>query len=185
MKLTARRVLVLITLFALVLSGCKTVPWTEYSSTEGQFSVLLPAAPTTDVKPVATQSGQVEMHFYSLTTGNTDYLISYADYPISLFQNTPIKSILDGARDGAVKNSQGRLITESDISLDSYPGREINVESSDSANLMRAHLYVVNQRLYQVIVITPRASAGSADVTKFLDSFQLATPANPLPTVAP
>jgi hypothetical protein len=176
MKLSVKHGLVLVSLFLFVLAGCKPVPWTEFKSKDGNFSVLLPGTPTESVQTLTAQSEQIDVQFYTLTTGNTAYMVSYSDYPASIFQTTPIKSILDGARDGAVKNSQGRLINETDIVLGTYPGRELNVESSDGTNVMRAHLFVVKERLYQVIVITAKGRASSPDLKKFLDSFQLITP---------
>jgi hypothetical protein len=176
MKSSARHGLVLASLFLFVLAGCKPVPWIEFKSADGNFSVLMPGTPTADVQTVNTQSGQIEIHFYTLSTKNAVYSVSYSDYPASIFDTTPIKSILDGARDGAVKNTQGRLIDEADIALGAYPGRELNVESSGGTNVMQAHLYVVNHRLYQVIVVTGKGRASSPDLQKFLDSFKLATP---------
>jgi hypothetical protein len=176
MKSSVKCGLVLASLFLFVLAGCKQVPWVEFKSTDGNFSVLMPGTPTASVQSVTTQSGKIDVHFYTLTTGKTAYMVSYADYPASIFQTTPIKSILDGLRDGAVKNSQGRLIDEADIALGTFQGRDLNVESSAGANVMRAHLFVVSQRVYQVIVITEKGRASSADITKFLGSFQLLTP---------
>ena len=176
MKSTVKRGWVLAALFLFVLAGCKPVPWTEFKSADGNFSVLLPGTPTADVQTINTKSGPIEIHFFTLSTKNAVYSVSYSDYPASLFDTTPIKSILDGARDGAVKNSQGRLIDEADIALGTYPGRALNVESSGGTNVMKAHLYMVGHRLYQVIVVTGKRGASSPDLTKFLDSFQLAAP---------
>ena len=176
MKSSVKNGLVLASLFVFVLAGCKQVPWNEFKSTDGNFSVLLPGAPTASDQPINMQTGQIEAHIFTLTTGQFAYMVSYTDYPASIFDTTPIKSILDGLRDGAVKNSQGRLINEADIALGAYAGRELNVESSNGSNVMRAHLYVVNHRLYQVIVITDKGRASSAEITKFLSSFKLLTP---------
>ena len=38
---------------------------------------------------------------------------------------------------------------------------------------MRVHAYLVNHRLYQLLVLGKKSFVDSADATKFLDSFQL------------
>ena len=101
------------------------------------------------------------------------YGVSYSDYSESLVKQTSTEKMLDSGRDGALANTQSKLLSESAISLDGYPGREITASSPDGKFTARVRVYLVNSRLYQTIVVIPNEVASSPDVLRFLDSFHL------------
>lgn len=66
------------------------------------------------------------------------------------------------------------MLSEQDIRLGTYPGKEFRLENPGKA-IVRHRVYLVKQRIYQVLVETPldREQALSSDSDKFLNSFQL------------
>ncbi len=88
-------------------------------------------------------------------------------------KKSPIKDVLDSSRDGAVGNLKGELDSEKDIKLGDYPGREVRIAVDEGKKLFRARVYLVDQRLYQVVVFGTKDAATSKEADKFLDSFQL------------
>jgi hypothetical protein len=103
------------------------------------------------------------------------FSVAYVDYPYSAVRVTPTSSLLDGARDGAVERTNGRLLSEKLISLGGYPGREIKikVETPKHTAIVRSRIYLVKNRLYQVLVVTSIQEAYSTIGTTFLNSFQV------------
>lgn len=81
--------------------------------------------------------------------------------------------LLDAARDGAVGNIQGRLVSERALSLGGHPGRELQVLSSDGRLALRMRIYLVNSRQYQVVAVAPKELRSTEDRDRFLDSFRL------------
>ncbi len=53
-----------------------------------------------------------------------------------------------------------------------YPGREITIEKKGEI-VAKMRIYLVNNRLYQVMVLGPGAAFSTKDVGIFLDSFRL------------
>jgi len=171
-KLVVLMVAVFFSFFILV-AGAPAATWKEFFSNEGSFSILMPGVPTEQTKRLNTKAGAIDMHLFILEQKNVAYFVSHIDYQEELLQQRNDDEILDGARNGAVKNVQGKLLSEVPISLDNYPGREIRIETSDGKHTIQTRIYLVKNRLYQVMIVTPKENSFSKDVTKFLDSFKL------------
>lgn len=175
--MSVKRLLILALVAALVATGCQQAGWTTFSSREGGFSVLLPSPPTEQRQTVNTVAGPIEAYFFVVDRQKQDrfvYTVAYSDYPDAVVEKRDPGAILDGARDGAVKNVRGRLLSELSLSLGGHPGREINI-AVEGTHTIRARLYLVNNRLYQVSVLAPSEKLGSKNVGQFLDSFTLLT----------
>jgi hypothetical protein len=147
--------------------------WTEFSLEEGGFSVLMPTKPLQQTLPAAES---VNVHIYlSLGANGTGYLASYADLQDAPADQAQTIKALDDARNGQLKTSKGKLLRETTITIEGYPGRELKIEIATGEMITR--ILVVKQRLYQLLGIVPESIVGSEgsaqDVAKFLSSFKL------------
>jgi hypothetical protein len=151
--------------------------WREFTSTAGGYSVLMPGNAKEQAQVVDTATGKVDLYSATIDDRTGTYIAMYSDYPANITQGVDPQTLLDSSRDGAVASSRGQLINDRKISIDQYPGREIQVgippENGQSANLIVNRYYLVDQRLYQVMVVLPNAQTPSADALKFMDSFKL------------
>ena len=161
--------------FFIFVAGAASATWKEFSSSEGSFSILMPGEPTEQTKTVNTKAGAIDLHLFIFQQKNVAYFVSYVEYQEELVQANNAEKLLDGARDGAVSNVQGKLLNEVSISLEKYPGREIRIQVPDGKHTIQTRMYLVKNRLYQVMIVTPKEDSFSKDVTKFLDSFKLQT----------
>jgi hypothetical protein len=152
-------------------SGCKQAQWAEFASPEGRFKVQMPGTPTQKSEYTAG----VEMKMFMVEQKGGAFAVAYADLPIpqrESAQQTQLR--LNGARDGCIQNVKGSLANESRITLEGkFPGRDIEVNLPAQKGLMRNKIFVVNQRLYQVMVIGSPAWTNSAEAKKFMESFAL------------
>ena len=149
----------------IALSGpVKGNTWQRVQPPAGGFSVLLPGTPEVSAQPISTQFGRATMHTYMVTKGSEGYMASYTD---SLVPLDPERA-LDGARNGALGN--GRLISETQISLDGAPGRFFVIQTAEMQ--FTAKVYVVGRRLYQAVTVTNGQGPLSATAQSFLDSFR-------------
>ena len=155
------------------INSVETPTWEEFSSSEGNFSVLMPGAPSHDTKQVQTAVGSIDMHLFSRELRNkTAYVVIYSDYPEFITRASPDK-VLDGGRDAAVANSKGKLLSEEHIFLEGgHAGREIVVEVPDQG-VLKLRAYLVRQRLYQVMLLAPKERIDSEENAKYLSSFKL------------
>jgi hypothetical protein len=67
--------------------------------------------------------------------------------------------------------TSGKLLSDKDISLESFPGREVRIEKDKKVWTLRA--YIVKGRMYQLMTTEPKAKEKSLDTEKFFDSFRL------------
>ena len=171
-------------LLTLLLAGCLascSAPPTikEFKSEAGGFSVMTPAPLQEAVQPVETQDSKIDLHLFSASQDDIAYFVAYCDYAPDLAKPDNAEKMLDGARDGAVGNSHGKLTSETAITLAGHPGREVVIETAGEDRppvTIKGRLFMVKNRLYQVTVVTPRTRAGEKSVNDFLQSFKLLGP---------
>jgi hypothetical protein len=154
-------------------TGGQNLEWLNFESESGRFSVLFPGEPDEQVESVQTAIGVIESQFFMVTLENMAYSVNLADYPPEMIAAGDTQQMLDGARDGAVSNVNGELLDEKELTLSGYPGREFKVKVEDEGIVVRARIYLVNERLYVIQALSKERLASSEDIDKFLDSFQL------------
>lgn len=166
---------ILYIIIILLVMGCQSGTWDSFTSSEGKFSALFPKNPTEEIDTLNTAIGTLEMHTFTASYRKGFFAVAYVDYPYSAVRVTPASSLLDGARDGAVERTNGRLLSEKLISLGGYPGREIKIkiETPKHTAIIRCRIYLVKNRLYQILVATSIQEAYSTIGTTFLNSFQV------------
>jgi hypothetical protein len=151
----------------LLLSGCGKPEFKEFKCEGGRFKVLMPGTPKEQQQEV---SG-IMLKSYSFENWSGAYAVAYADIPHSFGDlGSRMKVLLDGAESGMVKNVNAKLLQSSDIKLaGKHTGREVKAELPNKG-LILARIFVINRRLYQVVVTGTREWVASPDATKFLDS---------------
>ena len=147
--------------------------WKEFTSKEGRFKVLMPGAPMQDKAETESDFGKGVLHMNTVQTGKTMYGAHYCDFPAAI-KKVPLKQVYDSSRDGAAANLEAKLVSEKDVKLGEHPGRETQIEVAGGKRLFRTRVYLVDQRLYQVVVFGTKEAATSKEADKFLESFKLA-----------
>ncbi len=165
--------------------GIDAAAWRDYASPGGNFKAEMPGTPkyTRQVQQVGADRLQVHTHEVQVGWPETSFSVSYSDYPPHVIQRIPVEARLDGSRDGAVKGIEGKLRHEKRLSLNSFPGRELEIEVPGKGTVMM-RLYAVHQRIFILGVGGPWVKADSPDVKRFFDSFQLQSASPPPNQVA-
>ena len=143
--------------------------WNSYSYPSDGFHASFPSAPQLQKRDVPTQAGSFELRSYLVQLSSGALFIGVCDYGGKVTGTDP-DTLLQGAKQGALANSNSHLISENKITLGIYHGIQFESES-DSAHFS-ARLYMVGDTLYQVLVAWPLGS-NYADKARFLDSFEL------------
>jgi hypothetical protein len=112
-----------------------------------------------------------------LVCGDSAYNISYADYSTEMTKTVPADKLLEEGRDAGIQSVNGRLISEKRISLEGSPGREVVIDLPGSEKVtVRARLYLVDNRLYDIVFGGPPAAAKGPSTDAFMASFKLYKP---------
>jgi hypothetical protein len=145
----------------------------EFVSKDWKFAAKFPSEP----KKVEQEAAGVAFTMYSTADRNGAFMVGVADLPAG--DNEPAeqtKARLDGAEAGASGNVGGKLKDSKDVTLgkQKYPGREFTATITKPAEgEVRARVYLVGKRMYQVMVVGTKEYANSPAATAFLDSFRL------------
>ncbi len=150
--------------------------WVTYRSPDGAFTAEFPAAPTKETKTIETDIGKIPYTtvMAELYDGQVAFGVAYNVYPEEIRQANP-QSVLDGARDGATESLKGKLVGETRLTIDGYPGREFTIvkEKGDEKMFFHARIFLIDRRLYQLQVVrVGEHPVDIADVVRFMAQFK-------------
>jgi len=158
-----------------VLAGvARADEWKEFTSPDGRFSVEFPGTPKQVKDPRQTKFGKVEAQLVILSVSNrVFYGVEYLDYPASVLKAHGADELLDDAVESAVKGVKGARIDSKDtITASGSPGRQIVLSAPGNLQLTMK-MFLVKNRLYQVIASVGKGEEKTADPKRFLESFKL------------
>jgi hypothetical protein len=147
--------------------------WHAFKAKDGRYSVHLPSEPKEKIQKVGNLTVTLQIAEGRL---ESYFVVSHCDIPAADLKKGDPEKRLDQAVTGAVEKSGGQLRgEEKKITLvGKHPGREIVIEKKGEV-IARMRIYLVENRLYQVMVLGPGQifAAKEKDVGHFLDSFRL------------
>jgi hypothetical protein len=150
----------------------KLAPFKEFRSDEGRFTVLMPGKPEVQNEAMNMPFGMVNTITYMAGSRKIGCIVSYADYPALLIKTTNPQKLLDGARDGAIKDGNGRLISETSINFHGLPAKEFRTEVSGKA-FTAARFILASQRFYELVFFAPTDKDHEQDISQFFNSFKI------------
>lgn len=156
--------------------------WKEFSSAEGRFKVQFPGTPIESSLP-AGSSGL--MHVLSYKSAAV-YSAMYLDYVETPKDFVAVIELLDSLRLGEFETAEKggmnpKLLSETTLSLDGYPGRMLVLEFSTN-QIYRRKMVIVKNRVYVMTATAPKddpkVSNNSYEAVslKFINSFRLMEP---------
>jgi len=151
------------------------INWQLVDRSPDGFKVEMPSDIREIQIPAYNESGgsdQVSMIF-SYPNSETTFSVAWADNPPVVRVNNRVPDrILDMARDDALARTQTTLVSESRISPEGFPARDL-VARNSGGGVMNARLISAGSRLYMLIAAFPSSSARrEQDVTRFFNSFR-------------
>lgn len=145
--------------------------WEVIHSEKGGYSIWLPGKPRETETNAATGTHVTRQMQWQDKSTNLNYIASVADYGHRIFDDP--ETALDNARDGGVRASGGELLSEKQITLGRYPGRELRISPGMSKNIIRVRIYIVGSRMYQLMAGGPERVIDGAPAENFFGSFRL------------
>jgi hypothetical protein len=136
--------------------------WQKFAPPGSGFSVLFPGT----AKANKQSAGGVDVVVYACETPDANYVVGYFAFP-------PGKTLtLDAVISSLVSQTKAKLLSQKNINLANYPGREFTAQLPSGA-LMRQRFAMANGRLYQVGLDGAASVVDASDATRFFDSFKL------------
>jgi hypothetical protein len=139
--------------------------WKRYRYDVDGFTAEFPAEPKTKENDSKTGT----RYFSALDNGNLAYFVEAALLPDNLHKTS--QQIFDDYLQGAAKGVKAQVKSSSDVSLAGNPGREFTLENDTL--VLRVRLYLVQRKLYQILVVGTRDLIAGAETERFQSSFEL------------
>ncbi len=147
--------------------------WSTFAPSGEGFRVQLPGKP----RAMSRSAAGIEFKMYALESPDkrSAYMVSATKLPIPANEDAAtIQQRLDGARDGALRNSRATLTKETKIRLQGkFPGREVEASLPGGIGKMRVRFFIVNGKIYQTLVLGQSGFVDSKNAEKFLNSLAL------------
>jgi hypothetical protein len=147
-------------------------PAASVQSQDGNFKINFPAAASKS--EVKTPLG-FSVYSHIAESHDAAFMVMYNDYPSGLLGLAQPAAMLKAGQDQAIRQQDGTLNSEKAISLGIYPGREFRFTAVKEGVTLKAvwRLYMVNNRLYQVAIVSPQSLPAQDQVDAFFNSFAL------------
>jgi flagellar basal body-associated protein FliL len=165
-------------------SATATVPasntggWKTFSSSAGKFSVDYPGTPKEVKQSQPTAVGKIDIYFYQLEANNKAmlYQAGYNDYPADVVEGADPADLLNGALQGGAGAVGGTVLSQKDITLNGFPGKEARISAVSGAlkGEFTIRIYLVDNRLYQLMAGGSVGKIDEGGINRFLNSFKLA-----------
>ena len=163
-------VIVLIAIHLFKGGGGKLPPFEQFRCEDGRFTVLMPGKPKQEKNTIDTALGKIDLIMYMAGSRKISCIAGFCDYPQKYIDSTDPQKMLDGARDGAVANVKGRLVSETKVSFNSKPARQFVIEVPNRG-FITARIILVGPRMYQLMLIAPTNQGHEEDISRFFNSF--------------
>ncbi|MBK8563802.1 MAG: hypothetical protein IPN76_10790 [Saprospiraceae bacterium] len=146
------------------------------------YSIEFPAEPVGELQNLESGIGPLvlDIKMYEVVDIEKDdnyvYGILSTKYPVGTIDiRNPenLKQVLDSSTKGTLDNSGGKLLTERDIELGGYAGKELRIELKDGVAVLIQRSYLTVDRMLVVQIICDPSKEGNAASKRFFDSFQI------------
>ena len=153
--------------------------WEEFTLPNGQFVVSMPGKPTSQTIPLNSNGETFVAHILGFDKEDESYAVGYLEFPNRVDDSTKAKSFFDQLADKEVSKVGGKLISQTDIEITGYRGREVTMEVADGFWVDR--FYLVGRRIYFISAFAAKTSSAAKEITteqnalirKYLESFKL------------
>ena len=181
MKLPSLTIKILTLCTILFISFAMQKAWHVYESTEHGYRILFPDEPVTQRQEIDSEIGKLQMNYVmlqdsSLDADNLVYMVDHTVYPEDKMHSSNEEQtsvFFERAVKNAVINVNGKLLSEVDIWLGRFPGKEITIKGRKPKEYIKMRVYIVNNSAYILQVTAKKAKKNNPSMDRFLNSFKL------------
>ena len=158
-----------VVLFAATLALGFQSDWVKFESTEGNFSVLMPAKPTESKETKPSPHGDYTSTIYMAQGDGANFLAGWVDYQPSF--NFDVQGELEANRDNFVKGVKGTLLNSRNIAFKNFKGLEF--EGTTDKFSFKSRAFIVGRRPYLILVAYHPSADSAQMIDRFFSSFDV------------
>ena len=170
-----KRLIILAFPLAVVLA-CSSLGTKWETVSEGNISVDMPGKPNKQSQEIPAGPTKATGQMLTLDKGAEAYVLAFHDFGAAVASaDIDPKVLLKNASGGAVKNIDGKVTSQRDVSVSGHPGTEIIGEGrkDDKDIEFTIRMYWAKPRLIQTLYLSEKGKGDKSNATKFLDSLKI------------
>ena len=147
-----------------------------------EYKIEFPVKPVPQTQMIKSEIGELKMDIFMHDASENEkdenlvYGFMYTEYPDSLINSGKTELLTNffrNAIDGSLGNVKGKLLSETIIEIDKFPGREIKIEFMEGLYIMKMRFYLVRNKMYIIQTITDIKKTDNKSAERFMGSFGL------------
>lgn len=159
-------------LASLLLSACSPeLNWREVHSTEGAYTVLMPAKPANHSRRLKLDAIEADMSLAGAEVNKVSYVVGV----VTLASPGEAQQALAAMQTGMLRNIAAGTHQERSVVVDKLPMTELSAQGkapSGQALSLRARFATRGNRAWQAVVLGPAAQVQDEAAQTFLESFR-------------
>ncbi len=159
--------------------GAASVPaaWIDVRSDDDRFRAQFPTAPKRSSEIHQNPSGRppVVVHSFQAETGHAIFALQFMRMEDAhIDPSATVERVLEGTRDGMLKNTGAQLLSERRLKHQGWPALEViaSVTEENQTVRIRGRFVMVGRRSYMLMVV----GATDADAARFFDALVVSAP---------
>ncbi len=177
---TKKSLMAIMVLVILTMGFVKPEDWFLLKSEA--FQIEFPQEPVATTEVIDSEFGSLKMKVFLHdgsqpgTGDNLVYMAVSTEYPDSLISSWGVDEIPDFFKsvvNGMINNIGGKLLSESEIAMNGFPGKEVKIDFKDGLAIFKVRIYLVKNTMYLIQTVTETGEFPNKSVDRFLDSFKL------------
>ncbi|GAB4177042.1 MAG: hypothetical protein Fur006_08470 [Coleofasciculaceae cyanobacterium] len=134
----------------------------------------MPGTPVQEKGSVNTKHGSITINSLYVVRDEAEYEVVFFDFPKSISLNSSeINKAFDRGSSNFAKYTGGRIVSQRNIRLGNFPGREVKFQF-EQGWIAKRRAYLVSQRVYGLTVYTDQEASLAKSIDGFFKSFRLA-----------
>lgn len=148
--------------------------WKQFTSEDGNFTVLFPEIPEDAAQNVDTDLGQIKMHTFMHEISSTEIMmIAYSDYPTAFIESTTADELLANGKSGGLGSLFTNPVMDEDLHIkfrDKYEA--VKFKAHEEGGFYVNYLIILKgNRVYQLAKLRDGSYSSQENVEKFYNSF--------------
>jgi hypothetical protein len=161
-------------------SSAWAADWTTYAHPELGFTIESPVPPASKTTSTKTAGGAVQTTIFAIDEGQAGAIVlAVDDYRGVKLSPEDIRKGLEAAVQRPLTKMNATLLSETPITVDGFPGREISARADPAGLLIKGRVVFAGQRLYQLLAVGPAATGIPSDFERLEASFKVNRPVVP------
>ena len=153
-------------------------------SEEHGYQIEFPSLPMDNHPSVNSPFGELKMHVFLYDASmvnkkdeNQMYLLNLTIYPpqgeIHSNRGENISEFYRSTIDGIIKQNRGTILTQKEIEINNYPGKEFKLEIKNGKAILTGRLFLIENKMFLIQTIADKKKEGNQAQQKFFESFLL------------